>query len=56
MHKIIAELDRFEAEFEKVKRVRDRVKQLRNEVDAMDARLDRGRPTVYITAGTRPRR
>lgn len=55
MRRILAELDHMEEEFAKIKRIRDKVRQYRNNVDTLGERLDRSRPSGH-GSGTRPRR
>ncbi|EXJ83807.1 hypothetical protein A1O1_07434 [Capronia coronata CBS 617.96] len=55
MRRILREIDALEADFEMVKKIRDKVKQLRNHVDQVGDRLERSRPSGHA-AGGRPRR
>jgi hypothetical protein len=55
MRRIMREIDHLEEEFAKMKRIRDKIKGVRNNVDALSARLDRSRPTAQASAGARRR-
>lgn len=56
MRRIMAEIDQLEEEFDKTKRIRDKIKHFRNNVDAISERLDRSRPSGHGSGGARPRR
>lgn len=55
MRRILAQIDKLEADFESLKTIRDKIKQLRNHVDQVSDRLDRSRPSTR-GVGARPRR
>ncbi|KAK4947927.1 hypothetical protein LTR10_013435 [Elasticomyces elasticus] len=55
MRRILAEIDALEEEFAKIKRIRDKVKHYRNNVDALSERLERTRISGH-GSGTRHRR
>ena len=55
MRRILAEIDALEEEFAKIKRIRDKVKHYRSNVDALSERLERTRISSH-GSGTRHRR
>ncbi|KIX10119.1 uncharacterized protein Z518_01200 [Rhinocladiella mackenziei CBS 650.93] len=55
MRRILAEIGALEDEFETIKRIRDKIRQIRNNVDGLSDRLDRSRPSGP-GPGARPRR
>jgi len=55
MRRILADIDKLEVDFEMAKRIRDKIKHLRNNVDQVSDRLDRSRPSGHAS-GARPRR
>jgi len=55
VRRILSDIDTFEEESAKIKRIRDKMRQLRNSVDAADERLDRSRASGHMS-GARPRR
>jgi uncharacterized protein YPO0396 len=56
MKRIMAEIDHLEGEFEKVRNIRDVIKDLRKRVDEMDRRMDQPRSSHSQAASGGPRR
>jgi len=56
MKRIMAEIDHLEGEFEKVRNIRDVIKDLRKRVDELDRRMDQPRSSHSQAASGGPRR